>query len=187
MEPLSGPSMPEAAKIYAELCTGIRETDSISFRLLNLVPLVTGTALAALVIREKPLPPELVTLFALFAAAITVGLFRWELWNVQKCHWLVKYAEGIEKRALLQDGLFLERPPDPQRVGKAEAEKLIYFVTIIVWLATPLALGAVKLQAQATGLSCLYLWATVVISIVAAVSVFAKTEVSTCATSKPGA
>jgi hypothetical protein len=64
-----------AEKIYTEICTGIRETDNASFRLLSLVPLVSGTALIGLVLQKQSLPPEVVVLLSMFAAGITFGLF----------------------------------------------------------------------------------------------------------------
>jgi hypothetical protein len=55
--PLSEDASPVLAleRIYAEVRTGIRETDSISFKLLGLVPLVSGAALIGLIL--KPLQP----------------------------------------------------------------------------------------------------------------------------------
>lgn len=93
-----------ADKIYAEICTNIRETDNASFKLLNLVPLVSGTALTGLVLRKEGLTPGLMQLLAMFAAAITLGLFRWELRNVQTCSWLIKSAYAIEQAALAAQG-----------------------------------------------------------------------------------
>jgi hypothetical protein len=71
-------------KIYTELRAGIRETDNISFRLLGLVPLVSGAALIGVILKEGTLGP-VVTLLSLFAAGVTLGIFRWELRNTQTC------------------------------------------------------------------------------------------------------
>lgn len=134
-------------RIYSEIRTGVRETDAISFRLLGLVPLISGTALIGLLLQSKALPPDLLMLLALFAAAITLGLFRWELRNVQTCAWLIKYAEALEMDSLATKGLggiARSRPAAPQGIGKTEAEKLIYATTIAVWLAMPVGLDAVR-------------------------------------------
>jgi hypothetical protein len=131
-------------KVYAEIRTGIRETDNISFKLLGLVPLVSGTALIALILQTRELPSDLVGLLALFAASVTLGLFRWELRNIQTCSWLIKFSEAIEAHALATRGMseiFRTRPSPPQRIGKTEAEKLMYTTTIVAWLALPFSLG----------------------------------------------
>src|SRR5258707_8061548 len=130
----------DAEKIYTELCTDIRETDNSSFRLLGLVPLVSGTALIGLMFQKDSVPPGLILLLSMFAAAITFGLFRWELRNIQTCSWLIKSAYVIERVALESHGmpeLFRERPVAPQKIGKTEAEKFIYTVTLLTWLARP--------------------------------------------------
>ena len=134
-------------KIYTEVRTGIRETDSISFRLIGLVPLVSGSALIGLILDENTLPSRLVIVLAVFAATITLGLFRWELRNVQTCSWLITYADALEAHALAARGIagvFRPRPKPPQRIGKTEAEKLIYTTTIVAWLALPLAMDALS-------------------------------------------
>lgn len=190
---MSSRSIPEdrpesltAEKIYAEICTNIRETDDSSFRLLNLVPLVSGTALVGLVLRKDGLPPDLVQLLALFAAAITLGLFRWELRNVQTCSWLIKSAYAIEQAALAAQGrvdTFRPRPDAPQGIGKTEAEKLIYTVTVLAWLALPFAVGAVPLLPKGGHFMC-HIVAIVILAGTGA-SLFAKTRVPLFAATPP--
>ncbi len=92
------PPTPNAAdavpleRIYIELRAGIRETDNISFRLLGLVPLVSGAALIGVVLEKATLGP-VVTLLSLFVAGVTLGIFRWGLRNTQNCTWLIRYAD----------------------------------------------------------------------------------------------
>lgn len=138
-------------KLYEQINANIRATDEISFKLLGLVPLVSGAALGTLVLKDASgigtrLSPALVTLFALFAAAVTLGLFRWELRNVQECSHLLSFARALAREKLGKCGVTdaqQARPPRPQRIGKTEAEKIIYGATILAWLALPPAVGAV--------------------------------------------
>ena len=132
-------------KIYTEVRAGIRETDSISFKLLGLVPLVSGTAMISLVLRSEHVPNNFVILLALFASIVTLGLFRWELRNVQTCSWLINFAGKMELHALKargMDEILFRRPKPPQGIGKTEAEKLIYTATVLAWLALPFAMNA---------------------------------------------
>ena len=133
-----------ADKLYAEISTDIRESDNASFRLLGLVPLVSGTALIGLVLKNASPPSGLVRLLAVFSAGITLGLFRWELRNLQTCSWLIKFAYAIQDAAATAHGIKTEnlnRPTPPQGIGKTAAEKLIYTVTAFAWLALPFAIG----------------------------------------------
>jgi len=165
-------------KIYGEVRAAIRETDNISFRLLGLVPLVSGTALIGFVLQSQNPHPALLTLVALFAAGITLGLFRWELRNVQTCVWLLKYAEAVEREAFASkglEGIFRPQPRAPQKVGKAEALKFIYAVTIVAWLALPLAMGAVEAQPEKSALLYYVVASGLVLS--TATSIFANPHV----------
>ena len=129
------------AKIYEQLSADIRATDDISFKLLGLVPLVSGTGLIALMLAKDALPsPQIIILLSLFAGAITLGLFRWELRNIQNFKWLIKYADKLEKKALEHAeaiDAYEHQPDSPQGIGKTEAEKFIYAATITTWLTAP--------------------------------------------------
>lgn len=89
----ASPLQLDPAMIYERVRAEIATTDDISFKLIGLVPLVSGAALLGLVFGEKvpvlacavasPSHATAVTIVSLFAAAVTLGPFRWELRNVQ--------------------------------------------------------------------------------------------------------
>lgn len=128
-------------KIYEQLSADIRATDDTSFKLMGIVPLVSGTGLIALLLaKDAPPNPQTLILLSLFAATITLGLFRWELRNIQNCMWLIKYADQLEKKALGRANVmdtYVPQPKPPQMIGKTEAEKFIYAATIATWLTAP--------------------------------------------------
>ena len=124
-------------RVYAETCSDIRATDEISFKLMGIVPLVSGATFLTFFLKEPvAAKAALVTAFALFAALITLGLFRWELRNIQNCSWLRRRAEALESVVVTAARVPM-RPKPPMRIGKTEAEKWIYSVTIIAWLSVP--------------------------------------------------
>ncbi len=125
----SGGALP--ADVYAQICTNIRATDDISFKLLGFVPVVSGAAIAFLV-GSKTANFALVTFVSLFAAIVTLGFFRWELRNVQTCRWLRRLAEGMDHRVQPNPPTFLWLP-----IGKKEAETMVYWSTIAAWLVLP--------------------------------------------------
>lgn len=165
------------AKIYDQLCDDIRKTDDISFKLMGFVPLVSGTGLLAILISDKRPDPAVLIILSLFAAAITLGLFRWELRNVQTCRWLIKCADKLEKKALEFEGLgkaYIPQPRSPQSIGKREAEKFIYSVTIVTWLIFPaLLLYNETLDPRLYGI---YFAASTIIAIATIISLFAQIE-----------
>jgi hypothetical protein len=168
-----------ADKLYEQLSSNIRATDDISFKLLGLVPLVSGAALGTLLLKDaepigERLSPSLITLFALFAAAVTLGLFRWELRNVQECAHLIGVARALARERLVGVGVppvRQARPPGPQGIGKTEAEKIIYGATILAWLALPPAAGAVSLAPLAASARTI---AYVVIAVIILLGVLAS-------------
>jgi len=127
-----------AERFYAETCTSIRATDDISFKLMGFVPLVSGATLLTFFLKD-PISQDkaaLVVALTLFAALITLGLFRWELRNIQSCSWLKRRAEALESEIVTISGA-PKQPQPPLKIGKTEAEKWIYSVTILAWLSIP--------------------------------------------------
>ena len=135
------PSRASAEKRYEEICTSIRTTDEISFKLLGLVPLLSGAAIVTVSKGDLDQAP-LLWLVSIFGAVVTFGLFRWELRNIQNCKWLACRAAEMERNEFgVTSGQFSGRDEAPRlfgfRVGKTEAEKIIYIATILAWLALP--------------------------------------------------
>jgi hypothetical protein len=156
-------------RVYAETCTNIRATDDISFKLIGIVPLVSGATLLTFFLKEPIAPNKapLVVAVALFAALITLGLFRWELRNIQNCSWLKRRVEAIENEVVTTSDA-PKQPNPPHEIGKTEAEKGIYAVTILAWLSIP------HLVSPFDGLSWLlavYVAAAVLIAILTVLSI----------------
>jgi hypothetical protein len=136
-----------AEKLYAELCSSIRTTDEISFKLLGLVPLVSGAGIVLALDDNRPWSP--MTIFiGLFGAAVTFAIYRWEVRNINICKWLRDRACDLEREelGLAAKGQFYKRDDPPNgppkvlgwRMGKTEAERLLYAVTIGAWLLLPI-------------------------------------------------
>ena len=141
-----------AVDYYKEICSSIRFTDDISFKLLNIVPVLSGIGSTTLLFLEKSqllstYSSSAVIGLSLGGALITIGLFKWELRNIKKCKWYIERAGDFERRLLklppkkeqtLQfadfDTLEVEKIPAAKRSwGKTESEKLIYSVAIAFW------------------------------------------------------
>jgi hypothetical protein len=138
-------------RLYQEIRADIRATDEISFKLLGLVPLVSGAAFLTFFFEDKVrAQPHVVVTLSLFAALITLGLFRWELRNIQTCSWLLRCSEAMEEEAA---GIKPARPKPPRGFGKTEAEKGVYSVTILTWLLMPAVVCPLH-QASALLLAC---------------------------------
>jgi xanthosine utilization system XapX-like protein len=127
---------------YTEICSHIRTTDEISFKLLGLVPLVSGIGIVVLLDRSKqPAWSPMVVFVGLFGALVTFAIYRWEVRNLMTCDWLIHLARTLEQDQLgLANGQFHNRPAPHifgYQVGKRQAEHLLYWTTITAWLLLP--------------------------------------------------
>jgi phosphohistidine phosphatase SixA len=147
---------PTATERYETISSSIRATDDISFKLLGLVPLLSGVGIFALLRGPKDrLSSAGVAFFAAFAALIAFALYRWELRNVQNCEWFRDRLADIERDEFgLLSGQYLLQPAPPTlsvptlsvlgwpvrirmkeiRIGKSQAERLLYRTTIAAWI-----------------------------------------------------
>ena len=57
----------------------------------------------------------------------------------------------------------IPRPKAPQGIGKTEAEKLIYTITVLAWLALPFAIGNAPSPSDTAGLMY-YIFADLVLA-----------------------
>jgi hypothetical protein len=145
-----GEVAPSIDRYYSELCLNIRTTDEISFKLMGAVPLVSGAGMTGLFAagEKLALPDAAIVLVALFAALVTLGLYRWECRNIGTCKWLIHRAADLERLLPLADAKtqFAGRPDGPrflfwEKFGKTEATRLLYGSAFLAWLAVvPIAL-----------------------------------------------
>jgi hypothetical protein len=138
--------------IYAQALTSMRATDDISLRLLAAVPFVSGIGISLLVRQPSDAFPAVARLFvSLFAAMVTLAIYRWERRNMSHCRRLRNWAAQVERTYLIGlpaetrnalgaaphddnlSGKFLSRT-----WGKTQAELLLYTTVIVGWLVTGL-------------------------------------------------
>jgi hypothetical protein len=149
--------------LYKEICTNIRTTDDISFKLLGFVPVFAGSAAGALTLLEKAQfpngeAPYVVLALSIVGLVITFGLFRWEMRNVQRCKWLIKRAVDVELYMLgaSQDPLrriqfqgWEDAPREPINWkwpwGKTASESLVYSAAMLAWFI-PILLATISLS-----------------------------------------
>jgi len=151
--------------LYQEICTNIRTSDDISFKLLGFVPILSGVGATILsrpeLLRSAGAPSHRLPIIvaSLVGATFTFGLFKWELRNVQKCDVLIHTAAALEQALLNPNHApplnprfgqysawkstlappLLGMLPEKKRhhwlrVGKTQAERIIYWASIAAWL-----------------------------------------------------
>jgi hypothetical protein len=161
----------ELRDVYDQVQADIAATDETSFRLLAAVPVASTLVSGGLGVLGAPEEGSVVAAVMLAGVAaagllITLGFFRWEMRNIQKCDWLISRAARLEKalfpdapKALHFQGMKpcnecveeLKKVEIPglslrgmDHWGKTEATKLIYTGALLVWVV-PLLIGIGRL------------------------------------------
>ena len=146
----------QVSALYQDLIANIKVTDDISFKLLGTVPLLSGIGSGALSLLLKSghsLNDYTVLALSLVGCAITFGLYKWELRNIQRCSWFISRAAKIEQRLFRTDeacqfyGFDSDEHLKAKKLasieiksfwklswGKTRAEKLIYTAAMTAWL-----------------------------------------------------
>ena len=167
---------------YQQLCENLRFTDEISFKLLGLVPFVSGAAFSVALVRGQAFWSPAVFYLSLFGALTILGLFRWELRNIKTCNYLkdlIADLEGSSSTGNKAPGLVWDQLP----IGKTLAEKLVYTVCALAWLGLPCAVfGIVRNSADITSdvpvfeAPRYWLWGVVLVGSLLLLSIFSKTK-----------
>ena len=141
--------MSDRLDAYREICANIRESDNISFKLLSLVPTIATflSALLAFVGFSDETGDETwifyvaVILFSLCGLVLVLGIYKWEMRNVQKCNSLIASAADLEGADLgFQYSRWREQAP-AGGWGKTASERLIYRTAMALWLVPIIVAG----------------------------------------------
>src|SRR5947209_20599431 len=101
---------------YQELCTSYRAIDDFRAKLLGFLPLATGTGIFLLLCNFKDVSkldfctPETKSFLVgvgAFGFFITLGLFFYEIYGIQKCGALIEAGRRLEGALRLDNGQFI--------------------------------------------------------------------------------
>jgi hypothetical protein len=121
---------------YDQLCGTYRAIDDFRSKLLGFLPVVTGGGLLLLLGGEKGrLPENLFLPVGLFGVIVTLGLFSYEIYGIQKCHALITSGVALEMSLGLEEtGQFKTRPRAVRgHVNEPFAAAIIYPAVIAAW------------------------------------------------------
>jgi len=122
--------------VYQELCNSYRAVDDFRAKLMGFLPFATGAGLFLLVTEEAKLEFARQFLFPIgvFGFAITLGLFAYELYGIQKCHHLIQTGIALECELMVHNGQFRQRPRELFRiVNEPFAAGVIYSGVLAAW------------------------------------------------------
>ena len=95
---------------YDQLCQSYRAIDDFRAKLLGFLPLVTGGGLVLVTAGANEAAQEFLLPVGLFGLVVTLGLFAFELYGIQKCAALIDAGQQLEASLKLPAGQFMRRP-----------------------------------------------------------------------------
>jgi hypothetical protein len=122
---------------YHEVCNNFRLLTDIRFKLLALIPIGTGTAIA---LTPTGHPDLKTSLIGLFGFVVTSSAALYNIRNDQLYDELVSRAAQLERLLDLKEGAFAQRPRAWRQIGPfaVNHEKIwwIYLSSLAAWLYT---------------------------------------------------
>ena len=128
----------KSEQLYQQICDSYRAIDDFRAKLLGFLPLVSGGGIFLLL--SSSLPKEFLGAIGAFGAVITLGLFTYEIYGIEKCTALIKAGQDLEAASKF-DGQFLRRPTGIlgrtgflSRISEPLAAGIIYPAVLAAWL-----------------------------------------------------
>ena len=128
----------KSEQLYQQICDSYRAIDDFRAKLLGFLPLVSGGGI--LLLLSNPLSQQFMGAIGAFGAVITLGLFTYEIYGIEKCTALIKAGQDLESASKFE-GQFLRRPIGIlgrmgflSRISEPFAAGIIYPAVLAAWL-----------------------------------------------------
>jgi hypothetical protein len=133
---------PNMHEVYNQLCQSYRSIDDFRAKLLGFLPLASAGGIFLLL--NDPEKIDLIKPFlgpiGLFGFVVTLGLFIYEIYGIEKCTALIKAGQDLECLMNIE-GQFMRRPIGLlgstrflSRISEPFAAGIIYPAVLAVWL-----------------------------------------------------
>jgi hypothetical protein len=129
-------------KLYGEICNSRRALTDVRFKLLGLIPVVSGVVLFSLLSDKQDGPSSFARMgISIFGLLITIALFIYDRRNSELYFTMFDIGKQIEADLGIMTGVFSNHPePLHKWINHKIAVNLIYGVSIAAWLAAFLAI-----------------------------------------------
>ncbi|HVF87003.1 MAG TPA: hypothetical protein VM866_05405 [Pyrinomonadaceae bacterium] len=132
---MTEPSAENLRSVYAEVCNSYHAIADFRAKLLALLPIASGAG-GLLILAEKETLKEYLVPIGVFGAAVTLGLFLYELRGIQRCKALIEAGKGVEIAMGIANGQFGSRPKG-SAAGLISAETagwVVYLTVLAAWV-----------------------------------------------------
>lgn len=123
--------------VYSEICNGWRTLTNVRFKLLGLLPLISGTVLITLLSTRDSsyrLDGHWQVVVGMFGLVVTLGLLIYEKRNSSLYNDLIGRGRQIENELGVHTGHFRGRPEAGKIIKHSAGLNTIYTGTVVVWI-----------------------------------------------------
>ena len=133
---------PDLIKVYDQLCQSYRAIDDFRAKLLGFLPLASAGGIFLLLNDPEKLDhiKPFLEPIGLFGFVVTLGLFTYEIYGIEKCTALIKAGQDLESTMNIE-GQFICRPIGLlgstgflSRISEPFAAGIIYPAVLAAWL-----------------------------------------------------
>jgi len=119
--------------VYSEVCKSYHAIADFRAKLLALLPIASGAG-GLLILAEKDTVKEYLGPIGVFGAAVTLGLFVYELRGIQRCKDLIEAGKALENKMEI-GGQFRSRKKGHLGglVGAETAGWIVYLTVLAAW------------------------------------------------------
>jgi hypothetical protein len=120
--------------VYSEVCHSYYAIADFRAKLLALLPIASGAG-GLLILSEKDTVKDYLGPIGIFGAAVTLGLFVYELRGIQRCKALIEAGKDIEVGMGIANGQFGSRPKGHAGglIGAETAGWIVYLTVFAAW------------------------------------------------------
>ncbi|MDQ3061874.1 MAG: hypothetical protein M3R14_03280 [Acidobacteriota bacterium] len=120
--------------VYSEVCKSYHAIADFRAKLLALLPIASGAG-GLLILAEKDAVKNYLGPIGVFGAAVTLGLFVYELRGIQRCKALIEVGKDMETLMGVAKGQFGSRPKGIAGglIGSETAGWIVYLTVLAAW------------------------------------------------------
>jgi hypothetical protein len=120
--------------VYSEVCKSYHAITDFRTKLLALIPIASGAG-GLMILSEKDTVKEYLGPIGIFGAAVTLGLFIYELRGIQRCKALIGEGKSLETEMGIVGGQFISSPKGKLRglISAETAGWIVYLTVLAAW------------------------------------------------------
>ena len=149
---LQKPMSPGTERAYDQTCATYRAIDDFRAKLLGFLPIASAGGVFLVVEATESDSGGVLVAAGVFGFVVTLGLLTYEIYGIERCHYLIEYGRRLELDMHVPNGQFQQRPREvvpiagrwklPVGIDEPLATALIYPAVLAGWAFVAMQAGS---------------------------------------------